>query len=402
VAGKLPDGDPWPVDNKLAMTNSGQTFHAYVHIPFCEVRCGYCDFNTYTASEIGPIRRDEFHSSLINEIEFSRRFLKINGYTTQELSSIFFGGGTPTLFSVGQISVVMDSLNNAFGISNDAEVTVEANPDTVSGNYLDDLAKSGVNRISFGVQSFDSNVLKVLDRTHNPIRVPEVVELARGSGLRVSIDLIFGTPGESLDSWKRTVLQALELGAEHISAYALIVEPGTKLERAIRSKEVEPVDEDLLADKYEWASQIFEDAGLPWYEISNWGNPSLHNRAYWKSSDWWGYGPGAHSHIGGTRWWNRKHPLAYKSSLETGSPAQALEILPERARLEERLLLELRTIDGVENSVLEELGVHPEKVASYLAQGLVELLPNQKLRVTKLGRLLADGIVLELLSGSEA
>jgi len=402
VAGKLPEGDPWPVDNKLALNDFGKSFHAYVHIPFCEVRCGYCDFNTYTASEIGPIRRDDFHTSLIREIEFSKTFMKSNGYKPQQLSSIFFGGGTPTLFSVGQISEVITSLRNAFGISTDAEITVEANPDTVSASYLDDLSKTGVNRISFGVQSFDSDVLKVLDRTHDPKRVPEVVELAKRSGLRVSVDLIFGTPGESLDSWTRTVGQALKLGVEHISAYALIVESGTKLERAIRSKEIAPVDEDLLADKYERASQMFEDAGLLWYEISNWGNPSVHNRAYWSSSDWWGYGPGAHSHVGGTRWWNSKHPLAYKTSLETGSPAQALEILPERARLEERLLLELRTIDGVENTVLKQLGVQPEKVASYLSQGLVELLPNQKLRVTKRGRLLADGIVLELLSGSEA
>ncbi|MFM1783956.1 MAG: hypothetical protein RLZZ579_233, partial [Actinomycetota bacterium] len=236
MAGKLPDGDPWPVDNKLALNNSGKTFHAYVHIPFCEVRCGYCDFNTYTASEIGPIRRDDFHTSLIREIEFSRTFLGSNGYLPQQLSSVFFGGGTPTLFSVNQIDSVLSSLRDSFGISNEAEITVEANPDTVYSSFLDDLAKSGVNRISFGVQSFDSDVLKVLDRTHDPKRIPEVVELAKQSGLRVSVDLIFGTPGESLDSWKRTVGQALELGVEHISAYALIVESGTKLERAIRSK----------------------------------------------------------------------------------------------------------------------------------------------------------------------
>lgn len=401
MAGPLPEGAPWPADHKLDFGPPARTFHAYVHIPFCDVRCGYCDFNTYTASEIGDVKRSDFHDSLISEIRFSKRMLQENDYISKPLKSIFFGGGTPTLFSANQFLEIISELSDSFGIEENAEITTEANPDNVDLEYLASLRSAGVNRISFGVQSFDSKVLKTLDRTHDPERVPQVVRWANQVGLRVSVDLIYGTPGESLSSWQETVSRALNLGAEHISAYSLIVEPGTKLERKIRAGEIAPVDDDQLAEKYEYASNAFESAGLDWYEISNWGRPSVHNQAYWQSMDWWGYGPGAHSHVSGNRWWNKKHPVAYRSAAQSGSPAHAFEQISPVARAQERLLLELRTLEGVSKEVIRELGIPAAKVAEFIGRGLIEQKSLDRIGVTRTGRLLADGIVLELLNAAE-
>lgn len=401
MAGPLPEGLPWPSDHRLNLSNSECTFHAYVHIPFCDVRCGYCDFNTYTASEIGDVRRGDFHRALIDEMKFSRKVLEANNYQIKPLSSIFFGGGTPTLFEAGQFSELNSQLKELFGFEDDIEITSEANPDNVNLEYLRNLKQSGINRISFGVQSFDPEVLMVLDRTHDAARVPDVIGWAKEIGFRVSIDLIYGAPGESLESWKKTVDTAMTLGVEHISAYALIIEAGTKLERKIRSGEIAQVDDDLLAEKYEYASEVFETSGFDWYEISNWGVPSIHNQAYWRSMDWWGYGPGAHSHISGTRWWNRKHPVAYRDSVQSGTPAQAYEEVSKGSIAEEKLLLELRTLQGVSNQVLKDLKIPPSEVAKFIARGLIEPKPGNRIAVTKAGRLLADGIVLELLSAAE-
>lgn len=402
MAGPLPEGKTWPNDNRLNVKPTESTFHAYVHVPFCDVRCGYCDFNTYTASEIGDVRRDEFHQALMSEMNFSKQMFATNGFEPKKLSSIFYGGGTPTLFSVQQFHELTNQLTDLFGIEDGAEITTEANPDNVSPEFLSGLKASGINRISFGVQSFDEKVLGTLDRTHDPKRVAQVVDWAKQAGLRVSIDLIYGTPGETFSSWMDTVDRAMSLGVEHISAYSLIVEPGTKLERKIRSGEISPVDDDQLADKYEYASKVFETAGLDWYEISNWGEPSIHNQAYWKSMDWWGYGPGAHSHISGNRWWNKKHPVAYRSSLQSGSPAQGFEEVSPESVAQEQLLLELRTSQGVSRSIMRELGVPSSEVAKFIADGLIEPKPGDRIGVTRAGRLLADRIVLDLLSASEA
>lgn len=402
MAGPLPVGEAWPANNSIPFVNSDSSFHAYVHVPFCEVRCGYCDFNTYTAIELGEVKQAEFHHALISEIEFSKKVLDSNSYKSKSLSSIFFGGGTPTRFDSVQIASIIEALRTNFGVQSDVEITTESNPDSVNPIKVEQIAEIGVNRISFGVQSFDKEVLKVLDRTHNPDRVAEVVRAAKANGLRVSIDLIFGTPGETVSSWERTLNQALDLGVEHVSAYALIVEPGTALERKIRSGEIAPVDEDSLAEKYELASTRFEEAGLRWYEISNWGVPSRHNLAYWESQDWWGYGPGAHSHISGVRWWNRKHPTAYLASLSKAAPAQGLERLSPRTILEEKVMLGLRTETGVSRSVLQNLGVSRQVVAELLASGKLELTPNSGVRVSKPARFLADGLVLELVSSIEA
>lgn len=401
MAGELPVGQDWPRDNQIEFTANSSTFHAYVHVPFCEVRCGYCDFNTYTSSELGDVKQSTFHEALIQEIELSNEILRKNHYPTKRLRSIFYGGGTPTKFEPEQLMAINLKLKSEFGLVEDAEITTESNPDSISERGINYLAEAGFNRISFGVQSFDPKVLAVLDRTHRSENVPKVVAAAKQAGLRASLDLIFGTPGETLESWGVTLDRAIELGPEHISAYALIVEPGTALARKIKSGQIASVDEDLLADMYELASQKLEAAGLAWYEISNWGNPSVHNLAYWQSQDWWGYGPGAHSHVSGVRWWNRKHPTAYLLSLKTGSPAQGFERLDARTILEEQLMLGLRTSYGVPRSLMNDLGVSKSLIASSIAQGRLELISGGNIRVGLGSRFLADGLILELLSSSE-
>ena len=398
MATPLPLGPPWPKDNRIVSVRDSGSFHAYVHIPFCDVHCGYCDFNTYTAKEIGPVKQADFHLPLIQEIEFSKAVLSESGISLPKLTSIFFGGGTPSLFSIEQIQALVSALSAAHGVMPGADITIEANPDTVDEQYLKRLASIGVNRVSIGVQSFDKEVLRTLDRTHDAELVPSVVEWAKTAGLRVSIDLIYGAPGETLDSWSRTLERAIELSTEHISAYALIVEPGTKLAAQIRRGELQEPDDDLTAQKQELAGTMLEAAGLPWYEVANWGVPSIHNKAYWYSKNWWGYGPGAHSHINGNRFWNRKHPLAYQQAMASGSPAQGMETIDEQTHLEERLMLELRCIDGTELSLLQALNVSAEKVSSALAEGLLVLLPDSRIAVSAKGRLLIDGLVLQLLT----
>lgn len=398
MATALPLGTPWPTNNRLTKVRNSGTFHAYVHIPFCNVHCGYCDFNTYTAKEIGDVKQSEFHLPLLKEIDFSAMVLAESGMQMPKLSSVFFGGGTPSLFSAGQISSLLGGLQESFGLDVGCDVTLEANPDTVTPEYLLDLASLGITRVSVGVQSFDPAVLKTLDRTHDPELVPQVVSWAKAAGLKVSVDLIYGSPGESLESWQETVQGAIDLQTQHVSAYSLIVEPGTKLAAQIKRGQLAEPDEDLNAEKQELASQMLEAAGLDWYEVSNWGEPSIHNKSYWYSRNWWGYGPGAHSHINGNRFWNRKHPLAYQQALENGSPVQAMEAIDERTHLEERLMLELRCIDGTDLSLLEDLGVSKQKVAGALADGLLVLLPGARIAVSGKGRLLIDGLVLQLLT----
>lgn len=399
MAASLPLGLSWPIDNHLKVdTSSATSFHAYVHIPFCAVRCGYCDFNTYVAKELRGISQSDFHIPLIKEIELSTRLLSQWNMPDRKLATIFFGGGTPSMFEASQIAAILDALNAAFGFDPDPEITLEANPEGLSREKLQALRSAGVNRISLGVQSFDEEVLKVLDRVHTRSKVAEAVSAAQDLGFRVSLDLIYGAPGESLESWESTLLQSLQLGVEHVSAYSLIVEEGTSIARRIARRELADVDEDLNADKYLVAERLLSSAGLANYEVSNWGNPSRHNQAYWESKDWWGFGPGAHSHISGARFWNQKHPASYANALETGSPAQGVEYLDARTRLEEQLLLQLRTKTGVPSSLLRDLGIPTELVANAIANGLLELDTGARLSATLSGRLLVDGLVLDFLS----
>lgn len=406
----LPLGDPAPSDGLLpaqALEGAGgRAFGLYVHIPFCAVRCGYCDFNTYTATELGGgASQDAYADTAVAEIGFAARALADSGLPERPLSTVFFGGGTPTLLPAKDLARILRAAIDTWGLTPGAEVTTEANPDSVTRESLQLLADAGFTRVSFGMQSAVPHVLKVLDRTHTPSRVPLVVEWAREAGLAVSLDLIYGTPGESLEDWRHSLETALSYRPDHISAYALIVEEGTKLAAQIRRGEVPGIDDDDHAAKYELADELISAAGLSWYEVSNWAatpeQACRHNLAYWRGDDWWGIGPGAHSHVGGVRWWNVKHPVAYAARLDSGaSPAAGRETLDSETRNIERIMLEARLVSGLDIPSLgglEETGRHA--VAGLIANGLVE--PAQAFRgrlvLTLKGRLLADAVVRRLL-----
>lgn len=346
-----PQGDVPPLDGSLPddALDSSRTLAAYVHVPYCRVRCGYCDFNTYTATELGEgANREDYPDQIASEIDLATRVLD----EPRALNTVFFGGGTPTLLPASVLASVLSRLKSVFGVVTGAEVTTEANPDTLSPEYVGELARSGFTRVSVGMQSAVGHVLQTLDRTHDPDRIPEVVAWVKDAGLQVSLDLIYGTPGESLDDWKRSVDVALACEPDHISAYSLIVEQGTKMGAQVRRGELPMPDEDDLADKYEWADSAFTSAGLSWYEVSNWSRSvdtrCEHNMSYWTGDDWWGFGPGAHSHIGGVRFWNAKHPRAWAGRLAHGhSPAVGREVLDAPTREVERILLLARVRDGL-------------------------------------------------------
>lgn len=398
MSAALPLGLPWPESNLIPPRfDEVKSFHAYVHIPFCEFRCGYCDFNTYTAKEIGGLSQSSFHESLITEINASADILKNSGYPKRPLSTLFFGGGTPSLFTGNQIGQIIASLKSNYGFQPDIEITLEANPESATSEYLEQLAAKGVTRISLGVQSFDPKVLATLERVHDPEKVAPILKAASDLGLESSLDLIYGAPNESIDSWRRTVETAVSMGTGHISAYSLIVEPGTKLARQIKIGELPETDDDIDAEKFEIADRLFEANGLPWYEIANWGKPSKHNHAYWTSADWWGFGPGAHSHLSGNRFWNTKHPLSYQQQLAAKSPVAGIEYIDKRTNLEERLMLELRTSTGIPMSVLDQLGIGPETISPFTLDGSLKI-ESENLVVTASGRLFVDRIVLQLLT----
>jgi putative oxygen-independent coproporphyrinogen III oxidase len=407
VPSTLPDGEPAPADGALpdsATTGVGERpFGFYVHVPFCSVRCGYCDFNTYTADDLGPgtgAARATYADAAIAEIRFARSVL---GPREIPVRTVFFGGGTPTLLPPGDLARVVAAIDDEFGIVDGAEVTTESNPDSVSAADLERLREGGINRISFGMQSAVSHVLSVLDRTHDPRRVPQVVEWARAAGFdQVSLDLIYGTPGESLADWEESLHQALGSEPDHLSAYSLIVEQGTALARQIRRGEVGVPDEDDLADKYLAAEEALSAAGLGWYEVSNWSRDAAsrcaHNLLYWTGGDWWGIGPGAHSHVGGVRWWNVKHPAAYAGRIDAGvSPGHGRELLDEETRRVERVLLELRLRDGLPVDVLDPSG--RRALGTQVQRGLLDPagLADGRAVLTLRGRLLTDAVVRDLL-----
>lgn len=318
------------------------------------------------------------------------------------VSTVFFGGGTPTLLPASDLSSMLQTIREEWTLAAGAEITTEANPDSVDARYLAELAAAGFTRVSIGMQSAVPRVLATLDRTHDPDRVPEVVRWARDAGLQVSLDLIYGTPGETLADWERSLEVAISCEPDHLSAYALIVETGTKLAARIRRGEVAAPDDDVHAEMYEIADGKLSAAGLTWYEISNWSRTeetqSRHNLAYWRGADWWGAGPGAHSHVGGTRWWNVKHPSAYADRIGAGvSPAHAREVLGADARRSERVLLETRIATGMPIDVL--LPDERKAVSGLIADGLIDGREAIGGRVipTLRGRLLADTVVHRLL-----
>jgi putative oxygen-independent coproporphyrinogen III oxidase len=402
VPSTLPDGQTPPADGSLPTAAVAEAatrpFGFYLHVPFCATRCGYCDFNTYTAVELGGgASQATYAQTALGEIDLARRVL---AGLDRPVDTVFFGGGTPTLLPAADLVAMLAGVRDRFGLAPDAEVTTEANPESVDPASLEALREAGFTRVSFGMQSAAPHVLAVLDRQHTPGRALEAVAEARAAGFdHINLDLIYGTPGESLDDWRISLEQALSAEPDHISAYALIVEDGTQLARRIRRGELPMPDDDDVADKYVLADDLLRSAGLEWYEVSNWAASDAarcrHNEIYWRGDTWWGVGPGAHSHVGGVRWWNVKHPAAYAGRLAEGvSPAHAREVLDDETRRVERVLLEIRLRDGLSLDVLDEGGSVAAKDA--VDRGLA-VSDSGRLVLTRTGRLLADGVVRDLL-----
>ncbi len=408
MPGALPDGEPVPADGALppgALSGLGRRpFGIYVHVPFCAARCGYCDFNTYTAAELGgrggaAVSPASYPGLAIAEIRFARKVL---GAADVPVSTVFFGGGTPTLLPPAALAGLLRAIDGEFGLVPGAEVTAEANPESVDEAALAQLRAGGVTRMSFGMQSAVPGVLAVLDRVHHPGRPARCVRWARAAGFEhVSLDLIYGTPGESDADWRRSLDAAIGAGTDHVSAYPLTVEPGTRLAARVRRGELPPPDDDVLADRYLIADRALAAAGLGWYEISNWaagaGSVCAHNMGYWTGGDWWGIGPGAHSHVGGTRWWNVRHPAAYAARIDAGiSPGQAREVLTGAQRQAERVMLLIRLAAGCPVTALGPAG--RASAASVVADGLAEARAHAAGRIvlTRRGRLLADLVARRL------
>ncbi|XCB30221.1 radical SAM family heme chaperone HemW [Arcanobacterium hippocoleae] len=394
----LPAGAPLPVNGEIPNPNAGAGFSAYIHVPFCQIRCGYCDFNTYTNPNFGAgAGRADYADSVVKEIEFSKEVLQRGG-TPGLLQSVFFGGGTPTLLAAQSLTQILHALRNVFGFAPNAEITTEANPETITYPKLRALKEAGFNRISFGMQSAVENVLHTLDRAHTPGQAARAAQWAQELELNFSLDLIYGTPGESDTDWEESLHTAIALAPNHISAYALTIEPGTKMGRQLAHGKIPAPDEEALARRYEKANDFLEAAGYRWYEVSNWAKPGFeckHNLYYWKNANWWGYGPGAHSHFNGTRFWNVKHPVAYAARLAGNpmqTPAQGHENLCETEQLEEAIMLGIRLRDGIKVPA----GVRRETISGFIADGLIDpqaVLREDRLVLTVRGRLLADSVI---------
>ncbi|APU16918.1 coproporphyrinogen III oxidase, anaerobic [Actinoalloteichus sp. GBA129-24] len=378
-------------------------FGVYVHVPFCATRCGYCDFNTYTAGELGSgAGQDSWAEGVRRELELAAKVLG----APPRVDTVFVGGGTPSLVGAEVLGAVLSEIDGVFGLADDAEVTTEANPESTSPQFFADLRAAGFTRVSLGMQSASRHVLAVLDRTHTPGRAVAAAREATAAGFEhVNLDLIYGTPGESDDDLRASLDAVAAAGVDHVSAYSLIVEDGTALARRVRAGELPAPDEDVLARRYELIDDVLSAAGLGWYEVSNWASLAAgeaawcrHNIGYWSGGDWWGLGPGAHSHVGGVRWWNVKHPARYNAVLAAGrSPGAGREVLDVDARRVERVLLELRLVGGLSTEILDEAGRRAALLA--VDDGLLaaDALAAGRCVLTRRGRLLADGLVHRLL-----
>ena len=375
---------------------------AYIHVPFCAVRCGYCDFNTYTNAELGGGgSQAEYADNAMAEMDLTLAADRAAGYEYEEISTVFLGGGTPTLLPADDLVRMLDHLRSLIPLADGAEVTTEANPDSVTRASLSRLADGGITRVSIGMQSAIPSVLATLDRTHDPERVPQVVQWAKDAGLQVSLDLIYGTPGETVADVETSVRAALACEVDHLSAYSLIIEGNTAMARQLRRGEIEAPDPDDMADKYELVDDLTREAGLTWYEVSNFARTpehrSRHNLAYWKGGDWWGIGPGAHRHRDGLRSWNVKHPSRYARMLASGElPVADSEQVAAEDRLVERIMLELRIADGLAVDVVPEqnrsmLEVHRDR--GHLDP---DALAAGRAVLTREGRLLADAVIRDL------
>ena len=370
----------------------------YIHVPYCVSRCGYCDFNTYTPSELnGDLAQvsNGYIDQLIKEVDIA------GTRVSNEISTIFIGGGTPTLLDPIDFKRLLDKLQDKFGFKEGIEITIEANPDSVKNEKLEKLISIGINRISFGMQSAVPHVLKVLDRTHDPLNIERSVTAAKSAGFKeISVDLIYGTPGESIEDWKLSIQSALQLPITHVSAYALILETGTRLANQVKRKEFEIPDDGETAEKYLIADREFTKHGFSWYELSNWAKPGSeckHNLAYWQGDNWWGLGPGSHSHIDGERFWNIKHPDTYRNALKEGSPIAGSEVLTAEDIENERVILEIRLPSGIDKASLKSAQL--DQVSQYLEGGELDksAWQNGRIALTANGRLVADRIVRSIL-----
>ncbi|MDV3128298.1 radical SAM family heme chaperone HemW [Mycobacterium sp. 21AC1] len=373
----------------------GRPFGIYIHVPFCATRCGYCDFNTYTPAELGGANPDGWLAAL--RVELSLAAERVGAVPVQ---TVFVGGGTPSLLGGAGLSAVLDAVREHFDLAADAEVTTEANPESTSPAFFATLREAGYTRVSLGMQSSAPQVLAVLDRTHSPGRAPAAAAEAGAAGFEhVSIDLIYGTPGETDDDLRRSIDIAVGAGVDHVSAYSLIVEDGTALARRVRRGEIDRPDDDVLAQRYELLDSQLSAAGFGWYEVSNWSRPGgecRHNLGYWDGGEWWGAGPGAHGFLGTTRWWNVKHPNAYAESLADGNlPVADFEELDSAARHTEEVMLRLRLRSGLASRDLSAAEV--SRVPALVDDGLLGMR-DERLVLTDRGRLLADGVVRSLLA----
>lgn len=416
---QLPEGEPSPTDGALPESALAELhapaadatlagaradrFGVYVHVPYCASRCGYCDFNTYTAGELGAGGADtgDYVAAVFAEIELSARVLAGAGKLPR-VDTVFFGGGTPTLLPAQALTRILGRLDEVFGLADGVEVTTEANPESVDPAKLSELSKAGFTRISLGMQSAAPHVLATLERRHTPGRAVAAVREAREAGFEhVNLDLIYGTPTETEADWLGSLNAVVDAGVDHVSAYALTVEPGTAMARQVNTGRIAAPDDDVHADRYLVADRVLGDAGLEWYEISNWARTPAarcrHNELYWRGGNWWGFGPGAHSHVGGVRWWNVKHPAAYAAKLaENLSPAKAREMLTPDQRRVEDLMLRLRLAVGYPLAELRPAAVRAATTA--VADGLLDPVAHATgvARLTLRGRLLADAVVTAL------
>ncbi|MFW3169389.1 radical SAM family heme chaperone HemW [Geodermatophilus sp. CPCC 206100] len=391
---------PWSLPDSARAGLATTPFGLYVHVPFCATRCGYCDFNTYTAEELGPgAARSDYAGTVVAELQLAARTL---GPDLPTVETVFVGGGTPTLLPADDLVAVLAAVRELFPVAVDVEVTTEANPETVDPAGLARLREGGFTRLSLGMQSAAEHVLAVLDRRHTPGRAVAAAREARAAGFEhVNLDLIYGTPGETDADWAASLDAVLAASVDHVSAYALIVEEGTRLARRIRRGELPMPDDDVLADRYEQADATLRGAGFDWYEVSNWATgPAArcrHNELYWANANWWGVGPGAHSHVGGLRWWNAKHPAAHADRLLRGeSPAQDSELLDDADRALETIMLGLRLRAGLPLAALSPAG--RARAADAVARGLLDPGAHEAGRavLTDRGRLLADAVVRDL------
>lgn len=378
------------------------SFGVYLHVPFCATRCGYCDFNTYTPGQLGSgATQGDYLDAIVAELEMA---VVKHPELARGADTVFVGGGTPSMLGASGLRRLLDGVRNSFGLADDAEVTTESNPESTSPEFFEGLAEAGFTRVSLGMQSAVPHVLATLDRTHTPGRPAAAVAEARAAGFEhINLDVIYGTPGESMADLDTTLEAVLATEVDHVSAYSLIVEPGTAMARKVRRGELPMPDDDDLADRYERIDAALSQVGFFWYEVSNWAKPGgqcRHNMLYWRDGNWWGAGPGAHSHLDGTRFYNVKHPARYAATISGGElPVKDSEGLTAEDRHTEKIMLGLRLAEGIDANLLGEDEL--DKARRQAEAGMVEFVSvdgGQRIQLTNRGRLLADAIIVDILS----